>query len=584
MAGSAMMLSLMLAACGGGGGVNSTPTPTPTPPPTPAPPPPPQALGVTSGTTSYAASSVHVAQTLAEADGTVTNSSGERAGLTFSYDANNNVYSVSGSGAASTFGQAQFIGNDSSGDAHFDRGPESLVLFDPQRLGHGTQNISLGLWQTRTSDNDLHFDFFTYGFPTQAADIPLTGSATYAISLFGVVSPIGVLPRSITSTEGSSFSLDFAQGLFAMSGEAVEHDTDTDNWTCCHSWRGTGRLASNGKLTGYFALQGRDDHNYQTSILGALYGPGGAEVGGSLHGVDKSGATFAGAFAGTHERDGIDISLSVLGGGARGYTSLQGLSVASQMTADATSSEAAAYYFPGAYGAVTFGADGSITPILNINNASFQNVTFQPGDRIAAQSDGRFDVYEARNANGDYRLEMFKPGPGNPEIELTYSSFGHWREDRAIGDIARQSLSTWFSYGVRPVNGSLPATGSAHFSATVLGSGERFEDMAQLTLEGTSSINIDFATTRIDGTVNAQARTAANEVIAIPTMTFDVSGNSYIFNTSLYSVPGRSDGNIRGSLYGPGGEEIGGALEFHTRAQDLSADATYSGVFFGKRD
>ncbi|MBO9518408.1 MAG: hypothetical protein J7493_10100 [Porphyrobacter sp.] len=594
-AGSAMALSLMLAACGGGGGVNSTPTPvpaptpvpTPTPTPTPTPSVPPQALGVSSGTTNFAALSTHTTQQLLTTDDTVTSTSTERAGLTFSYDAGSGVYSVSGSGVASTFGKAEFLGYDNIGDAQFYRdvsgGQEFLTLFNPQRLGRGTQKVTLGLWQKRTNGgSDFAFDVFVYGVPTATTGVPRVGSATYDIDLFAVASPIGSFPRSVIGN--GTFSLDFAHGLFAMSGEAGEYNNDVNYSTCCTEWHGAGYLASTGGLTGYFTYAGRDRYTYQASILGALYGPVGADVAGSLHGSDGADATFSGAFAGTRERIGIDASLTVLDSGERSYYSFQGSSIAFQRIG-ATSSEGGTYYFPATYGSVSFKADGSLTPMFGISDPSFTNVTFRPTDKVAAQSDARFDVYQVRNSNGDYRLEMFRPGPGNPEINLTYSSFGHWSEDRAIADAARQSISTWFTYGVRTVYNSLPRTGSAHYSATVMGSGERFADMEQLALKGTSSIDADFAAERISGTVNVDAWTSANEMIDLPVMTFDSSSNAYAFDTFLYDAPGHSDGSIRGSLYGPGGDEIGGTFEFFTRVTGgWAPDATYSGVFYGKRD
>lgn len=574
---SAAAIVLALSGCGGGD-VASTPTPTISSPV--------HALGVTSGTTSYATLSTHTTQQLLASDGGIISTSAGRAGLTFKYDASKDLYEISGSGATSSFGDKQYRGDESSGDARFlrdDNGSrEYLTLFNPQRLGSGTKSVSLGLWQRGASATDLNIDVFVYGFPTRQADVPLSGSATYDIDLFGVASPTGSFPRSVVGD--GTFSLDFSHGVFAMSGQAGEYNNDADYSTCCALWNGAGSLASSGGLTGYFTYDGRDGHTYQASILGALYGPKGREVGGSILGQAGSDATFTGAFAGTREHDGIDASLSVLDKGARTYSSFQGTSVASQRPG-AISSDGGAYYWPAAYGSVAFGADGSMTPMFNVNDSRFANVTFKPSDLLQSQSDNRFDVYEVHNADGDYRLELFKPGPGNPEIELTYSSFGHWREDRAIGNVTRQSISTWFTYGVRTANGTLPTNGSAHFSAAVLGSGERFGDMEQLTLKGTSQIDIDFATARINGTLNANAWTSANEKIDLPSMTFSAQGNAYAFDTNLFDAAGSSPGSIRGSLYGPGGQEVGGTFEFATRvSQGGAVDAGYSGVFYGKRN
>lgn len=509
--------------------------------------------------------------------------------LTFTYDAANNTYTLSGGGKASSFGPAQFLGYDSGGDARFSRatanGFDILDLFSPARLGGGTRYVGAGLWQNRTmnsnSIDDFEFDVFVYGFPTVAANVPLSGSATYDIDLFGVVSPVGNFPRSVIGD--GTFSLDFAQGLFAMSGSAGEYNNDANYHTCCAPWRGAGYLASNGGLSGYFAYDGRDRFSYQATVAGSLFGPDGSEVGGSMIGGDAD-FTFTGIFVGTRERSGIDSSLNVLGEGARDYFTTQGSSAALQRY-DSDVSDSAAYYFPASFGKIEFRADNSVLLSTGISDPRHEDVTFARSDIVAAQSDARFTVYEVNNANGNHQLKLFTPGAANPEIELTYSSFGHWQQTRAIAEAQRHTLSTWFSYGARTAEGTLPATGTAHYNAIVTGSGERHGDMERLTLAGTSAIDIDFAAMQIDGTLDIAAWTTANQMVELPSLFFGAAFEGNTFNALLQSAPGYSPGSIAGVLYGPGGEEIGGSFDFFTRAfEGGPADASYSGVFYGTRD
>lgn len=594
---AAAVLALALSACGGGGGggVNSTPAPSPSPMPTPTPTPSPTqtpaptpvdaALGAASGSTTFTTFSTHTTQSLTAQDDVVSNTQVQRVPLTFRYDAGSKAYTVQVAGISTTFGAAQFAQANDSGDVRFTRtldgGRESLTLFNPARVGAGTRSVNVGLWQRRTNTTDFQFDVFAYGFTTAAAQVPRSGSATYEIDLFGVASPNGAFPRSIIGD--GTFSLDFAHGLFSMAGQAGEYNNDVAYSTCCTSWTGAGRITSAGALSGNFIFDGRDRISYRSSVVGALFGPDGKEVGGSLLGNDNSDSTFSGAFAGTYLRNGIANSLSVLDTSARSYSSFLGTSSVVQRK-DATSSEGAGYYFPGTFGRIDFGANGSVTPVLNINDSRYFDVTFTAADRVAALSDASFDVYKVANANGNYQLEMYRPGSGNPDVALTYSSFGHWQEDRPIADATRQTVSTWFSYGARTLYATLPPTGTARFTAKVLGSGERLADMARLTLTGTSAINIDFATSKVDGTLDVTAVTAANERVILPLMTFASEGNAYTFDTQLYRQPGMTDGSIRASLYGPGGEEIGGSFEFFTRSAAGAADAVYSGVLFGKRN
>lgn len=583
-----LVMSILLASCGGSGGGGPVSTPAPTPTPTPSSPP--HALGAASGETSFANLSTRTTQQLVMPNDTVTTTSADSPALTFSFDAENNVYTISGGGNTSTFGEAQSLGYDSAGDALFSRetddGFDRLTLFNPARMGGGTEHVTAGLWQRRTPNgstgSNFEFDVFVYGFPTETSGVPLTGGATYDIDLFGVASPIGTFPRSVVGD--GTFSLDFAQGLFAMAGQAGEYNNEVDYSTCCASWRGAGYLASDGGLSGNFSYDGRDRFTYRATIVGSLFGPSGSEVGGSLIGGDGEDATFTGIFAGTRERSGIDASLHVLGEGPRSFYTLQGWTAAFQAPGE-DSSSGGAYYFPASYGQIKFGLDSSVTLVPGITDDRYEDVTFTQEDLVAARSDERFAVYEVNNANGNYQLELFKPGSGNPEIELTYSSFGHWQETRAIGEAERLTLSTWFSYGARTAVGTLPTTGSAHYSAAILGSGERYADAERLTLSGTSSIDIDFSAMRVEGTFDAVARTRSNEIIDLPELTFGGAFAGNAFNTYLESAPGHAPGSIQGSLYGPGGEEIGGSFDFLTRVvEGGEVDASYSGVFYGKRD
>src|SRR5690606_21969848 len=203
----------------------------------------------------------------------------------------------------------------------------------------GTKYITAGLWQRQTRiDDDANaftFDSFVYGYPTTTAGVPRTGSATYDIDLFAVASPLGNFPRSVVGD--GPFSLDFAQGLFAMSGEATEYNNDADYWTCCSQWNGAGYLASNGGLTGRFTYAGRDRFNYRADIVGSLFGPQGSEVGGTLLGGDGDEATFTGIFGGTRDRDGIDPILNVLGDGTRSFYTFRQYTVMTQLSGEGAS-------------------------------------------------------------------------------------------------------------------------------------------------------------------------------------------------------------------------------------------------------
>jgi hypothetical protein len=513
-----------------------------------------------------------------------------RAPLEIHLDTATGTYTLVSNGQTVSFTDADFVGNNGSGDRNYfkEQGGkfQYLTMINPGRLGAGTKYVSGGLWQrlvTSGTRDDFEFDVFVYGFPTAARAVPVNGTASFDVDLFGVASPLGIFPRSVIGN--GTVSVDFGQGLFSMSGEAGEYNNDAEYSTCCSDWRGSGYLGSSGLLSGFFSYDGRDRHDYQAMIEGGLYGPAGQEIGGTLLGGTSGGGTFTGVFAGTRLGSTISDPLSALSQGARSYPSFRGTFFGSQRSGNSFSN-ADTYYIPGDFGLAKFGADGSFTLPMGINDPRFADVTFTSADIVAAESGNSFTVYQLNNANGAYRLSLSKPGPANPSIQLTYSSFGSWQETRAIGDLARQTMSTWFYYGVPTASKSLPLSGSAHYDAKILGSGERYTDTERLTLSGDAKIDIDFAAMSLAGVFNAQAKTTTNQLVALPVVTFGGDLNDvYAFQSYLIDPTSRIDGSITGRLYGPSGEEIGGTFEFFTRlTPGGTVDAGYAGVIYGKRD
>ncbi len=126
---------------------------------------------------------------------------------------------------------------------------------------------------------------------------------------------------------------------------------------------------------------------------------------------------------------------------------------------------------------------------------------------------------------------------------------------------------------------TLARTGSAHYTATILGSGERYADAAPLTL-GTAAIDIDFAAMTLAGLFNADAKTSNGTLIDLPTLTFGGElFNTYAFQSYFIDDQTHTaDGEIQGRLYGPSGK-IGGSIPFMRQVPGgTTIEAGYAGV------
>lgn len=192
--------ALLLSGCSGGGGTYATfmPTPTPTPTPTPAPTPSP-----TPATVTYAP--MHIFSGLAsntnfttlgyDARTTPPLNSPYTGTFAITYDAASNSYSI-----ASNAISGRFYEIIQSSDPNMPLSDANALQGDVKNPTTGSNTGSLSVLKPQTNstiqltystiavmreESSMALLYVAFGFPTPAASVPLTGSATYAAKAFG---------------------------------------------------------------------------------------------------------------------------------------------------------------------------------------------------------------------------------------------------------------------------------------------------------------------------------------------------------------------------------------------------------------
>lgn len=224
--------AIALSACGGGG-VQSTPfVPSPPPPPPPPPPPapvlPPDHLGLVSSQP-FAVLAVGDQYTADSTGSSRTIVSGPAArDMQFSYDAATNTYQIAVPDYASgTLANTSYNGTEgevaTSTTSQVTDGASSTLqpvhVFLPVPTGDPYKYTSLGYWygDLATGPNgDATFSegIFAYGIPTAAGSMPITGSASYAASIFAMDSALGT---SYPVLGDAQLSFDFGAGTLSGS-------------------------------------------------------------------------------------------------------------------------------------------------------------------------------------------------------------------------------------------------------------------------------------------------------------------------------------------------------------------------------
>ena len=152
----------------------------------------------------------------------------------------------------------------------------------------------------------------------------------------------------------------------------------------------------------------------------------------------------------------------------------------------------------------------------------------------------------------DIAVLLYRPGAGNTELALSFTSLGSWSATRPDpADPTRFDLNFGdFTYGVPTPPAAVPASGTRQYGGIAYGGGIGF-------ITGTADLTIDFAT----GTVTGALAPMINDGVG------SIAGSGrYELDAARISADGRLSGQFRGSagvqgtfegrLTGPAAEEM----------------------------
>lgn len=581
---SMLAAAVLLSACGGGG-VNSpgsNPAPTPTPSPTPA-----STLGNLTHDENFTNDAATTAVAFDSAAGTTIGGSAGRDSLKVAYDAASKSYTLTASGKSVTFLPADILSDTSEETRYQISGGTSsdylTLAHVPYTSTTATQYVGLGYWQENSHDGTRQntlFDTFTYGFPTPAAALPRTGSATYGIDVFGLTAVPGYEP---TEFDGhGDFTTDWRAGVFAAHAYLTEHGLVTGTtYGEAVDFTAGGHLSSarDGTFDGMMTYQG-SHAAISGGLDGRFYGPATQEIGASFAGSNPDGSILAGSFTGQADSSITPANLTLTNIVSQQFFYPEG-----------------AWQYDGVYD-----SGGSVTQSIPLQGQIIQDddasVHFVPGesslpvadftaaDRVASP-DANFVAYDKTVDGQDVHLDLYRPGDSNSELALTYASFGHWRATKDQPGLS-ETNQVYFAYGFETPGGFLAVrTGSAQYKGVAYGGATDLDRGASYDVHGTSQFDVDFSNQHFSGALDLQGRGrdgAAN--VDFGTYSFDgalsASDNR---STAVLIHGGASVGQIVPRFYGPAAEEIAGRFSVQTYGSDPNSLARFamSGVAAAKR-
>ena len=152
-----------------------------------------------------------------------------------------------------------------------------------------------------------------------------------------------------------------------------------------------------------------------------------------------------------------------------------------------------------------------------------------------------------------------------------YLSWGTWSTELSASHKTVVDGSRWIAGKLTPTT-SMPSSGTATYNGTV--QGMSYESDALKTLNGTHTMNANFASGTITGTMNVNYASSGASYATTNLNAVSISGNG--FAGGLNGTD--NTGSIKGSFYGPAANEIGG-----TWALSKTGSSSAAGIFAGKK-
>ncbi len=510
------------------------------------------------------------------------------------YDAATQSYTVTNSTRTMTFTAADEV---SSGSVDFKaygkssgNTADSLSLTTPGTTGAlQYRYVGGGAWESIVADGtarDFSYTPFTYGVATPDANLQRSGGGGFAVSLVGARQ--SELPYAMAGS--GTMQVDFTRGTLSSSGVLTTIDVKTGYILRIGIYYGSAGLSSSANaFAGAFSMH--DTTRFTGQWAGRFYGPNNEEVGATWSISNEDGEFGAGYLIG--RQDGsvplyndslVPIRFSEDFGAPQdrgGYSMLAGSRYSEAAFHDNGNGTAAADSdMVRGDNILRYDADtGSFTYLDDVEEI---NTRFSPGSLNASASNAAVSVYELALGGTNYRLTLLKPGAENPDIALTYTSYGRWQQMQGSTADARDR---WFAWGVRTNAFQIP-TGTGHFDGLLVGTGTTTNGGAQYSLTGTSSFDVDFGAATFTGAlhpIGTDLSTSAMRDFGA----FSVTGGIMDLDGGLAgNVMDGSDnylGFFEGALYGPQATELGGTFGFRSRSTVNSTTVNLTGAVVAKQ-
>lgn len=499
------------------------------------------------------------------ANGTISGTASQ-SDVTFAYDQATNTYTVSTAGRSQSFSAADrdpsqtanglFGYSKTSGNV-----TDTLTLTAATTSGNpGFQYVGAGFWQRNTGNTNGTIDAFTYGVATADSAVPRIGTARYEVQLNGV----GAWTDAITSAVGTgSLDVDFVGGTLTGIGEMQEFDATTGTPAGAGDWSLSATIAAAANaVNGTFNLYPTSAYSISGPLAGRFYGPTGEEFGASYALTGNDSPSGAGAFVGTilgyrSDDTGLNTSLLTLAADQtfNAYTVAGQYSI-DNATGDVTTSEQINY-------GVDFEYDSS-TGLYSVRKSNDPAVaSLDTSNSDASLSDDTFSGYSGQDGAIDQLLRLYRVGPSNPELALTYTSFGQFQRQDATVSGTITTEDAWFVYGIHTDASDLPTTGEANYTGIIRGSAVE-DGQPVRAVTGTSQFNINFGTSQASGEMQFLIDRGDGSfydlgTVLLPQGSMQIAG----FIPQGYSWRVLTDGNYRelnvaGYFFGPQAAELGG--------------------------
>lgn len=502
--------------------------------------------------------------------------------LTVRYEAASDRYTISIPGRTKSFEPSDLSSTDIDGLSYHvivdDMERDVLmVATQPLRGGAANKYVGYGYWQHDLVEGDdqkgysqnARLNFFTYGFPTQANAVPRSGHGSWAIDLFGIATTQGGTDLYLLTGPGE-FDVDFSSASFSAHVDATSRNGTTDEVMsgATSFWAG-GHLVSDGRFAGNATFY-NELGQFGGAIQGQFFGPNAEELGAIISatgyrapGPDvRSEKNFAGVITGQRSNaPPISLTLTNIVSDFSSWSQIVELTTSRRASPPAGGHSV----FLGDQENILLRVDGDIV----FSSTVFGNFegTFSSTDLVSR--DNRFSVYTKTIDGKPTTLEMFRPGPANSDIALSYASFGRWSTQHTNENSWLIDRFHYFSYGFGTRAGLLMnRSGTARYEGVVHGTGAG-GDGVPFEVGGASFFDVDFTNAVYSGAMDLQ-RLATDGSVAALFGRWDFSDRLHAGSMGRAELQGPAEyqawGEIHPGFYGPNGEEISALFKIETLA------------------